>query len=112
MASRLEEIKDTLATQFAGLSSREQRLVLITVIVVSSSYSAGAFYGSKAHYKRKKKTDKSTKRTTRADFISRVKHPCFKKKQKEQANKLQGKNISLFHSYKPVLLSWDSLLKI
>ena len=45
---------------------------------------------------KERKTDKSTKRTARADFISRVRTPCFEKEAKEQANKLQGKNISLF----------------
>lgn len=96
MASRLEEIKDTLATQFAGLSSREQRLVLITVIVSIFFVFGGGFLWLQSSLQKKEKQIKAQKEQLEQILSLESEFLASKKKQKEQANKLQGKNISLF----------------
>jgi len=96
MSARLEEIKETLAQQFAGLSNREQRLVLLTVSVAIVFILGGGFLYIQSSLTSKEKQINAQKEQLEQILALESEFLSAKDKQKAQANKLQGKNISLF----------------
>ena len=104
MALQLDELKETLAAQFAGLSSREQRLVLITVAVSILFVFGGGFLFLQGSLDKKEKQINAQKEQLQQILALESEFLDAKKKQREQANKLEGKNISLFSLFTVFLI--------
>ncbi len=96
MALQLDEIKETLATQFAGLSNREQRLVLVTVVTSILFVFVGGFLFMQSSLDKKEKQINAQREQLQQILALESEFLDAKKKQRAQANKLEGKNISLF----------------
>lgn len=94
--AQIQELKDKLMLQFSALSGREQRLVGITAVVALVFVFGGGFLLMQSSLKSKEKQIKAQREQLGQILALESDYIQSKNAQKEEMERLEGKNISLF----------------